>query len=141
MNDRSHMPAWKLIVNMKNRYMLHAIWNRRPFSTMRNFLRAERKFSLSFLISSTRETHKTKKNFAPRAKFRLMKTGLTPISIQCKLSRDQLFAITFFWNAFSETSSVAFDCLYFNFQTKLKWSQNVDDATFCTEWKSAFMVR
>jgi hypothetical protein len=37
-----------------------------------------------------------------RVHSRMARVAFRPISIQCKISRDQLFAISFFWNAFSE---------------------------------------
>jgi hypothetical protein len=60
-----------------------------------------------------------------------------PISIRCKISRDQLLICDhFLFKSAQSTWSVAFDCLYF----KRKWLQNVDRATFSPEWKSALMV-
>ena len=60
------------------------------------------------------------------------------ISIRCKMLRDRLFAIAFFWNTNSQAEQIslaAVDCTHF----KRKRSQKIDRATFCTGWKSAFM--
>jgi hypothetical protein len=49
---------------------------------------------------------------------------LKPISIQCKMLRDWLFAITFFWNVCGQLiRSVAFYCMYFKSQSRdiLHW--------------------
>ena len=46
------------------------------FYTIDGIFRAERKFSLLFLISSTREITRQRTNCSPRAKFRLMKPAL-----------------------------------------------------------------
>ena len=57
-------------------------------------------------------------------------------SIQCKCSRDWLFAIAFFWNTISQVELILLDELdWVNTFQKNAIAKNCR-AIFCTEWKS-----